>query len=471
MPRVIDLSDRAFALAENGELREASASVVRPVGAPGGAAGESMLTRSRLYPTEVSTEHWSRLLGSDPAGDSARRTAQAELTARTLRARWQPAPGQRELVDVLATPGLEPRSLGMVLAMLRNDGIDVAVFRDAAVMTAAALGIAGEALVVELGLHHVAVTRVSHEAGVWFRNGLRVAPASGGLVELQQRWLALVAEAMVLRTRFDPLHDASTEQQLYDALPAALAASAQSGQVAVRIDASGREPLEVALTRDQLAVPVQEFMQQLASLLHSLRPAGTALTLVLPRVLAEAPGIEIVTGDFAGCDLLRVPDGFVATTVSAALMNGQLVSEPLARDGVVRLLRRCSQALAAQGEMPVRERLGAAAPRLAPTHLLFEGRAMAITETPLEVGRESQGLPRIVLPEGLAGVSRLHCSLRREAGQTILIDHSRYGTFVNGERVAGRAVVRAGDRLRIGDPGIELAMIAVGDTHATPSAN
>ena len=40
-------------------------------------------------------------------------------------------------------------------------------------------------------------------------------------------------------------------------------------------------------------------------------------------------------------------------------------------------------------------------------------------------------------------------------------DHSSTGTFVNGERVSARAVLRAGDRLRLGSPGVELLLIAV----------
>jgi pSer/pThr/pTyr-binding forkhead associated (FHA) protein len=62
-------------------------------------------------------------------------------------------------------------------------------------------------------------------------------------------------------------------------------------------------------------------------------------------------------------------------------------------------------------------------------------------------------------------VSRLHCTLRAEAGRVVLVDHSRHGTWVNGERVAGRARLRAGDRLRIGEPGVQLELIAVGGGH------
>ena len=79
------------------------------------------------------------------------------------------------------------------------------------------------------------------------------------------------------------------------------------------------------------------------------------------------------------------------------------------------------------------------------------------------IGRMPAVGPRtIALSEGLAGVSRRHCTLTSEEGkEVILLDHSSFGTFVNGERVAERVRVRAGDRVRVGDPGIELSLIAV----------
>lgn len=57
----------------------------------------------------------------------------------------------------------------------------------------------------------------------------------------------------------------------------------------------------------------------------------------------------------------------------------------------------------------------------------------------------------------------MHCSLLRgDDGNATVVDHSRHGTWLNDERVVGRAPLRAGDRLRIGSPGVAIDLIAVG---------
>jgi len=54
----------------------------------------------------------------------------------------------------------------------------------------------------------------------------------------------------------------------------------------------------------------------------------------------------------------------------------------------------------------------------------------------------------------------VHCSLQRDGERTVLIDHSRYGTWINGARVRERAPVRPGDRVRVGTPGVEFTLIS-----------
>jgi hypothetical protein len=133
----------------------------------------------------------------------------------------------------------------------------------------------------------------------------------------------------------------------------------------------------------------------------------------------------------------------------------------------VRLLRRLpvfGPELGESGRVAIasRDLLGSGRDRsAAPSHLLLNGQVYALMGGPMVIGRSPTGPRTIALPDGLAGVSRRHCTLSPEGEQLVLIDHSSFGTFVNGERVAERVSLRAGDRVRLGDPGVELALLAV----------
>jgi predicted component of type VI protein secretion system len=108
--------------------------------------------------------------------------------------------------------------------------------------------------------------------------------------------------------------------------------------------------------------------------------------------------------------------------------------------------------------MPVRRRKAA----VPATHAVFEGRAHAIDGEPLVVGAGEGSGRRIALAGSAEGISRTHCTLTRSDGRALVRDHSRYGTFVNGERVDGEAELGAGDRLRVGTPGVVIELVAVG---------
>jgi pSer/pThr/pTyr-binding forkhead associated (FHA) protein len=101
------------------------------------------------------------------------------------------------------------------------------------------------------------------------------------------------------------------------------------------------------------------------------------------------------------------------------------------------------------------------------THVVYRGRAIPIPAHGMVLGRADSGAPGLQLPEGIAGLSRRHCTLQRTGERTQIIDHSRHGSFVDGLRVHGRGFLAAGSVLRLGTPGIELPLIALG-THSEP---
>jgi predicted component of type VI protein secretion system len=97
----------------------------------------------------------------------------------------------------------------------------------------------------------------------------------------------------------------------------------------------------------------------------------------------------------------------------------------------------------------------------AATHLLAGDRAWRLDGQPLIIGTAAAaGEHGVLLEPGLRGVSRRHCTLRMEKGVLMLFDHSRFGTLLNGHRVNGAVVLRAGDVLSLGTPPVELRLIA-----------
>ena len=96
-----------------------------------------------------------------------------------------------------------------------------------------------------------------------------------------------------------------------------------------------------------------------------------------------------------------------------------------------------------------------------PTHLLFGHHAHCLDTQPLVLGsQQADGERWLDLQQEMPGVSRRHCVLSRENNQCIVTDFSRYGTFLNGHRIDGSAVLQTGDLLRIGTPGFEFRLIS-----------
>jgi hypothetical protein len=445
-------------------------------GTAGASAGANAWRELRSQPMATSSRHLGALLTQRSLSARSETLVAAELKARLAE---QPVhDGERVWI---ATPAqASGAGLEALLGITRRLGLPIDGFIDSAAVVSAALESERNTIVLELGLHHAAATAVDRD-GSHARRRRSVLTERGGFIELYQIWLDLISTTMVKRTRFDPLHDAATEQQLFDAMPSLTREVASTGNTTASVT-KGRERFEVALTRDQFAQAAEPIYRSMAGLLHQLRPAGAPIAIVVPRPLAELPGVREQLEQFVGCEWVSIPDGFAAAATS--LLD---LPELASGEDSVRLLRRLPlQVQAALNDGVAREPLGQRrSGDPAPSHALLDGRACSLSAESLVVGRapESQSTPLtamatgtatapvssryITLPEGLAGVSRRHCTFVHDGDELVLLDHSTFGTFVNGERVQERVRVHAGDRVRLGEPGVELALIAVGEVAAT----
>ena len=444
----LQLLDAALAVASDGSLVSAAPSIVHADPARPGLLGQAAIGIARLSPRLVSSEHWATL-----ARDGSRTDAATVAIARAeLRERIAPALREQPL-QCAVSAAFPAEALGVVLALARLEGIRIGGFHDAAALAAASLGLAGTTLTLEIGLAHVVATRVEQLDGE-VRRRAAVVRRGPGLLALRQAWLQMISEAMVLRTRFDPLHDGASEQRLYDLLDDAAATAAAGGSAEIELP-TGREPARLALSRDQFAEAAAGVWREVIAALHELRPAGARVNVLVDESLLRLPGLAARLAELRGSRVFVHGPGLPARAAS-------LAAAPADDSGGVTLQR--GYALGVPLESPGEVDVSGFAPFVAtaPTHALWEGRAFALPRTgALEIGRETAD-GGIRLAEGLAGVSRLHCSLRGDAEGIVLVPHSPQGTWLNDERVRGRVRVQSGDRLRVGTPGVLIELIAVG---------
>ena len=449
-PFAIELDDRSVSFARDGRVLSSAPSAVWD-GSTGDLPGANAWSGLRRHPTAASTRHLGSLLSEPVATDRTVALVAAELVRRLA----AQAPTAEERVWVAVPARASAQGLSAMLAIARSLSLPVDGFVDSAVASVAALGLERSAIVLEVGMHHAAATYIDRD-GAQVRRRRTVISERGGLMSFYQGWLELVSTTMVKQTRFDPLHDAATEQQLFDSLAGWAREAADQGS-ANAVLTKGAERFEVALTRDQFAQAGQSLHRELVRLLHELRPAGAPVTLVVPAVIGQLPGLHDELEQFVDCELVSLPEGFAALAISKLDLPERTSDDP------VRLLRRLPVSEGpgentAVGRGTLSTRHGR---NVSPSHLLLNGQVYALGVESIVIGRLPAGPRTIALPDGLAGVSRRHCTLAPEGDELVLLDHSSFGTYVNGERVAERVRVRAGDRVRLGDPGVELALIAV----------
>jgi hypothetical protein len=324
--------------------------------------------------------------------------------------------------------------------------LEVAGIVDAAVAATAAVPSMERALYLDLEMQRALLVELVR--GAELRRGRVDVSRAVGLRAYEDAFAQLIARSLVGATRFDLLHQAPTEQLLYDRLDGWVAAAA-AGEAPIVVEYGGLRH-EARLTAAQLEAAAAPLTAELVKLVHSARRAGEALTLYVTARVAALPGIGAALAQLRDCHVVLLPAGAAG---SGALAQAEQIAA-----GELALVSRldAGAAVLAPGAARPDEARGAT-----PTHVVYQGRAQALTAEPLVVGREPAAPRALVVGGATAGISRSHCSLVARGGEAVLEDHSRHGTFLNGERVQRRARLAAGDRIRLGTPGVELELVRI----------
>lgn len=410
--------------------------------------GSKAYRAQRLHPRSVKNRYVYGLSTERLKDQRFNRLSSADLLAEQLEQAWSAADGQIDQLFI-ATPGSYGTiELGVLLGVAAELELPVAGLVDTSVAVSTLSYPDCQLYFLDVSLHTAIISALDQEKVIRLR-AHREMPELG-LASLQNAWLARVASAFVEQSRFDPLHSAEAEQGLFDRLPQWLEAAGRESRLTLQMTFDGRD-YEATLDSLEFINVVSDQYQLLADGLRAMYSAGTdAVVQVLQRT-AKLPGLV---------DYLRA-----RTNVEIQVLDDQAVSRGALGRSVDILQHGFSSLLLELPASAVADRRSTPSSVGAgdgPTHLLYRSRAYPLHSDPLLIGAGEGGDGRrLGVDELSAGVSKLHCALQADSAECVVSDHSRYGTYLNGNRINGSAVLQVGDILRVGTPGHEFELIRV----------
>jgi FHA domain len=377
----------------------------------------------------------------------------AVANAVTSAIRQLPVANSEPELWVAIPPALDPTALGSALQHWLHAGIRAQGFVDSAAVLAATLPVSHNVLLLDIAQQRTTISVVvMHADAAELRRSVVLV---GGIAALINAWVRLAATTLVQQTRFDPLHNLQSESQLRAKLPAMARQAHLEGRGKCQIESSA-ESHALQLSRDQFAAASAELLRPIGTTLQALAAVLGDCSLLVCDTAAEIPGMEEVVAT------AQLPNAYVVPASAIARAASLLPRAHGANASAVQYLTRVQRTTAAGAAMTMMPLRPSAQHATTPaTHIVYQGRALAISEAGIVLGRDATDELSLRLPEGLAGVSRRHCTIRRDAGRSVVIDHSSYGTFVDGVRVRGRALLSAGATLRVGDPGLEFPLVTL----------
>jgi hypothetical protein len=421
------------------------------------AVGVGAERKAHLYPRQILNHFWDQLNTEPLEQPNPFAHNHAEIAFEHFAHIWKTV-SHHGTEMIIAVPGFyTPDHLGLILGITRELSISVKGFVPLPLIAASDRLPQGLVLHIDMHLHRFEITCLQRKGQISQQESL--SSEGNGLYKLYRGWVDAIAEEFVRRTRFDPLHQAATEQELYDRLPGVLTQLDQSPSVHFEMT-GGSKVYHVALTRDvfyRKGVPVfEEIHRHIGRFYEHYGKDEPGPVLLLTDRVVRLPGMRDRLAAIENCKIIHLPPG--AGAMGILRLSDQLFEQPAGSIApFLRALPVPAEEPIANGVLPrqqpeVRQR---------PSHILYRNLAYPITEKPLIIGLEPVADKSGIQIRGqTAGVSRKHCTVRLRGNDIVLADHSTYGTFVNEKPVDNKTILSLGQTIRVGTPGEELKLIA-----------
>ncbi len=248
--------------------------------------GEQARACARLQPLQINNRFIQQLTMVETPELNPFARHHADLAYKFLQFAQQQSTGFERGVFVVP-PNYDEQHMAVLLGVAKQCSFEAVGLLDQTVAMASTADQATSGVFCDLQLHQMAIGGFEFSDGYVQRTGT-MSIDGFGLIDLYEQWVRIIADAFIQQCRFDPLHDAAIEQQLWDLLPAKL--QNNTGATVFQFDLLNKHHAKIE--RDIMLTPVKKFFEQLE---HRLNSFGPVEQILCSHRLAELPG-------FAGLD-------------------------------------------------------------------------------------------------------------------------------------------------------------------------
>lgn len=178
--------------------------------------GQQAHEQARLQPRLRKNRFWDQLSTEPIPEATALVRHNADLAFKQLEALWDEVRARAEGIIIAVPSTFTKQDLGLILGMCQAGNIPVRSMVDLSVLTASSVPVNRAAFFLDISLHQTVLTEI--KSGVALTRGTSHVLSDTGLFRIMERCANALADQFIQTNRFDPLHEAYTEQALFDQL-------------------------------------------------------------------------------------------------------------------------------------------------------------------------------------------------------------------------------------------------------------
>ncbi len=386
--------------------------------------GKPARLQAKLHPLQSQNKFWQRMDTEAITSQNPKCRHHADLIFEHL----QTIKNTHKHIEnlVLALPAhYSQTQLSLLMGIGQHCQLNIIGLVDTAVASLSSRAVVGRHYFIDLHLHQALISQVDVDGEV--RNSRIEAVPEAGLNACQDLCVRLIAEQFIQQTRFNPLHKAETEQELYNQLETTLQACQQQGE----------STLELAGYKAKIT------LQMLEDNTH-------ALISKINRKMGNYSGQLFIT---ERCNNLP---GFAKAFPQAIVLSSEQLSDNIHQHS--QAIVGSADGLQLVASLPANKQIPEPRQQAAATHLLWQHQAHPVNQT-LHINKtQNKPLSELHDPSSI-------CAIKRFPGGLKICDIQADTTMVNGKSATEGQSLISGDQIEVASLPHPFTVISVVGKH------